>query len=123
MMPVAFLCVSWQKKRSRLRQNPLNVIVKQFDTEQGKYHFELSDFVTEFHSHPTIEVLLATKGTFSIKSKAKEWEDIHLSAKADSGISSTEINHAVGEDAILIFIGLGLVLQEYQTTPISQLSR
>ena len=36
------------------------------------------------------------------KEMLKEWEDIHLSAKADSGISSTEINHAVGEDAVLV---------------------
>ena len=32
----------------------------------------------------------------------KEWEDIHLGAKAHDGILSTEINHAVGEDAVLI---------------------
>jgi hypothetical protein len=31
----------------------------------------------------------------------KEWEGIHSSAKADSGILSTEINHAVGADAVL----------------------
>jgi quinol monooxygenase YgiN len=32
----------------------------------------------------------------------KEWEDIHAGAKADSGVLSTEINHAVGEDAVLV---------------------
>ncbi len=31
-----------------------------------------------------------------------EWEDIHAGAKADSGVLSTEINHAVGEDAVLV---------------------
>lgn len=31
-----------------------------------------------------------------------EWEDIHAGAKADAGVLSTEINHAVGEDAILV---------------------
>jgi len=32
----------------------------------------------------------------------KEWEDIHAGAKADAGVLSTEINHAVGEDAVLV---------------------
>jgi quinol monooxygenase YgiN len=32
----------------------------------------------------------------------QEWEDIHAGAKADSGVLSTEINHAVGEDAVLV---------------------
>ena len=36
------------------------------------------------------------------KEMLKEWEDIHADAKANSGILSTEINHAVGEDAVLI---------------------
>lgn len=32
----------------------------------------------------------------------REWEDIHLGARASNGVLSTEINHAVGEDAVLI---------------------
>lgn len=36
------------------------------------------------------------------KEMLKEWEDIHNNAKSHSGILSTEINHAVGEDAVLI---------------------
>ena len=31
-----------------------------------------------------------------------EWEDIHSGARADTGVLSTEINHAVGEDAVLV---------------------
>jgi quinol monooxygenase YgiN len=31
-----------------------------------------------------------------------EWEDIHSGARADDGVLSTEINHAVGEDAVLV---------------------
>ena len=31
-----------------------------------------------------------------------EWEDTHAGARADSGVLSTEINHAVGEDAVLV---------------------
>ena len=31
-----------------------------------------------------------------------EWEDIHQGARADTGVLSTEINHAVGEDAVLV---------------------
>ena len=36
------------------------------------------------------------------KEMLQEWEDIHLGAKADPGVLSTEINHAVGEDAVLV---------------------
>ena len=36
------------------------------------------------------------------KEMLKEWEDIHAGAKADAGVPSTEINHAVGEDAVLV---------------------
>ncbi|NNC43557.1 MAG: hypothetical protein HKO03_10000, partial [Acidimicrobiia bacterium] len=32
----------------------------------------------------------------------REWEDIHAGAKGDPGVLSTEINHAVGEDAVLV---------------------
>jgi quinol monooxygenase YgiN len=32
----------------------------------------------------------------------QEWEDIHADAAADPGILSTEINYAVGEDAVLV---------------------
>ena len=32
----------------------------------------------------------------------QEWEDIHQGARADDGVLSTEINHAVGEDAVLV---------------------
>jgi quinol monooxygenase YgiN len=36
------------------------------------------------------------------KEMLKEWEDIHAGAKGDAGVLSTEINHAVGEDAVLV---------------------
>lgn len=36
------------------------------------------------------------------KEMLKEWEDIHLGAKSHDGMLSTEINHAVGQDAVLV---------------------
>ena len=36
------------------------------------------------------------------KEMLQEWEDIHSGAKASPGVLSTEINHAVGEDAVLV---------------------
>ncbi|NNF63529.1 MAG: hypothetical protein HKN07_04645 [Acidimicrobiia bacterium] len=32
----------------------------------------------------------------------QEWEDIHAGARAHAGVLSTEINHAVGDDAVLV---------------------
>ena len=36
------------------------------------------------------------------KEMLQEWEDIHAGARADDGVLFTEINHAVGEDAVLV---------------------
>ena len=36
------------------------------------------------------------------KEMLKEWEDIHAGAQAAPGVLSTEINHAVGEDSVLV---------------------
>lgn len=36
------------------------------------------------------------------KEMLQEWEDIHAGARSDPGVLSTEINHAVGEDAVLV---------------------
>lgn len=40
--------------------------------------------------------------TAESKEMLREWEDIHLGARGDDGVLSTEINHAVGEDAVLV---------------------
>ena len=48
-----------------------------------------------------------------------EWEDIHAGAKADPGVLSTEINHAVGEDAVLVhhvFDSPTALIQYFSTT-------
>jgi quinol monooxygenase YgiN len=42
------------------------------------------------------------RGTEESRDMLKEWEDIHGGARADAGVLSTEINHAVGEDAVLV---------------------
>ncbi len=36
------------------------------------------------------------------KEMLHEWEDIHAGARSSDGVLSTEINHAVGEDAVLV---------------------
>jgi len=44
-----------------------------------------------------------------------EWEAIHADAKADDGVLSTEINHAVGQDAVLVnhVFGSGEAMANY----------
>ena len=45
-------------------------------------------------------------GLFRKSAESREllrgWEDIHAGAQGDAGVLSTEINHAVGEDAVLV---------------------
>lgn len=50
---------------------------------------------------PTKKGILFRKSPES-REMLKEWEDIHLEAKNHPGMLSTEINHAVGQDAILV---------------------
>ena len=48
-----------------------------------------------------------------------EWEDIHQGARSHPGVLSTEINHAVGEDAILVhhvFADADAVVDYFATT-------
>ncbi len=40
--------------------------------------------------------------TAESKEMIREWDDIHLGAKNHPGILSTEINHAIGQDAVLV---------------------
>ena len=47
-----------------------------------------------------------TGGRFTTSAESREmlteWEDIHAGARGDDGVLSTEINHAVGDDAVLV---------------------
>jgi len=55
----------------------------------------------------------------------QEWEDIHSSARSDSGVLSTEINHAVGEDAVLVhhvFKNPDALVQYFSTTATQHMS-
>lgn len=54
-----------------------------------------------------------------------EWEDIHLGARAHDGVLSTEINHAVGEDAVLIhhvFADADALVDYFSTTATEHLA-
>ena len=49
----------------------------------------------------------------------KEWEDIHQGASSDGGVLSTEINHAVGEDAVIVhhvFVNPDALTRYFATT-------
>jgi quinol monooxygenase YgiN len=53
------------------------------------------------------------------KEMLKEWEDIHTRARNHEGILSTEINHAIGQDAVLvhhIFSDADSLLDYFSTT-------
>lgn len=40
--------------------------VEEFNTDKGLYIFEFDDLETEFHSHPTVEIIVAKNGTFTL---------------------------------------------------------
>lgn len=54
-----------------------------------------------------------------------EWEDIHGGARANQGVLATEINHAVGEDAVLVhhvFADADALVDYFATTATQHLS-
>lgn len=44
--------------------------VEEFNINKGLYIFEFNDFETEFHSHPTVEIIISKSGNFTL------WTDI-----------------------------------------------
>lgn len=42
------------------------------------------------------------RGSAESKEMRHEWEDIHIGARSDMSVLSTEINHAIGEEAVLV---------------------
>jgi AraC-like DNA-binding protein len=40
--------------------------VEEFNIDSGLYIFEIEDFESEFHSHPSLEIIIAHEGTFAL---------------------------------------------------------
>ena len=49
-----------------------------FDTKRGTYQFEVSDLATEIHSHPVVEIIHATQGSFKVYANGQSFEDLTL---------------------------------------------
>ncbi len=52
--------------------------VTEFDIEKGAYSFEHGNFNTEMHSHPAIEIIMATDGVFSVQTPFTEYSHVQL---------------------------------------------
>ncbi len=52
--------------------------VEEFNTDKGLYIFEFDDFDTAFHSHPTVEIIIAKKGTFILWTDAEKYENLEF---------------------------------------------
>ncbi len=50
--------------------------IHEFDTKKGIYSFEFNDLNTESHSHPVVEIISATHGTFSLQSHGQTHENL-----------------------------------------------
>ena len=68
-------------------------------------------------------------GRFRASSESKqmltEWEDIHTGARAHPGVLATEINHAVGQDAVLVhhtFADADALVDYFSTTATEHLA-
>ena len=59
--------------------------IHDFDIKKGIYSFEFNELYTESHSHPVVEIIKATKGTFSLQSNGQINENL-VFAIIDSNI-------------------------------------
>lgn len=52
--------------------------IKEFDRIKGIYEFELTEFETEFHAHPAIEIVLSMNGGIQIETTKGQFENIYF---------------------------------------------
>lgn len=52
--------------------------IHDFDIKKGIYSFEFNELNTESHSHPVVEIISATDGTFSLQSNGKINENLEF---------------------------------------------
>jgi len=52
------------------------VTVQEFDINNGLYIFEFNDLETEFHSHPTVEIIIAKTGYFTLWTKSETYNKL-----------------------------------------------
>ena len=50
----------------------------EFDVKKGIYHFKFDDLNTETHSHPVVEIINTTKGTFSLEINNKKIDQLNF---------------------------------------------
>lgn len=56
--------------------------VQEFNIDKGLYIFEFDNFETEFHSHPTVEIVIAKNGTFNLSTDKEEYQNLRFAVIA-----------------------------------------
>jgi AraC-like DNA-binding protein len=72
--------------------------VQEFNTDKGLYIFELDNIETEFHSHPTVEIVIAKKGTFNLSTDKAEYQNLKfavIAANQKHKLSSTNCRQKI----------------------------
>ena len=69
------------------------MIVEDFNTDKGLYIFRFDNVETEFHSHPTIEIIVAENGIFTLWTTNAEYKNLKfavIDANQKHKLSSTD---------------------------------
>ena len=66
--------------------------VHEFDIKKGVYHFELHGLTAEIHAHPVLEIINASKGTFSLTSSGRTYDQLVFA------IIQPNISHSVAAE-------------------------
>ncbi len=88
----------------RLRVHLLTTMtVEEFNTDKGLYSFKFDNVETEFHSHPAIELIVATNRTFTLWTENDTYQNVtfaiidanqkHKLSASDSALKVIMIEH------------------------------
>lgn len=87
--------------------------IRKFDKDAGLYHFHVDGLKTSFHAHPATEFITALTGTFSLRTKFKEYPNL------TSAVVAANIWHRV--DAATA--RLSILMVEHHGTLLSKLHK
>lgn len=78
--------------------------VKLFDIKTGIYHFVEADLITDFHSHPAIEIVIAKNGYFSVVSTGVVYQQVNVAVIKSNKIHALKANNCVCEIILIEFL-------------------
>lgn len=84
--------------------------VIEFNIEKGLYHFQIEGLVTEIHSHPAMEIVIADSGEFELSTATSTYHNL------TSAIIDANIPHSIYANDCL----LNTVMIEHHSSAVEE---